>query len=157
MAGNILAPAVLFGASVAGRFGPAFSDILLTNLFAEEVTNDADRQIFLAPADTRRVRRRAARILGRSDTGHRVIRLTKEKGSASLYFNQNGYTADGKKLVDTIPQGIHVLDLATRQARQVVEGCVRLIDAGRKTARLLPPRRRGFPDQRRYRRNQKDC
>jgi len=71
------------------------------------------------------------------DTGHRVIRLTKEKGSASLYFNQNGYTADGKKLVDTIPQGIHVLDLATRQARQVVEGCVRLIDAGRKTQRVF--------------------
>ena len=30
-------------------------------------------------------------------TGHRVIRLTDEPGSASLYFNQNGYTPDGKK------------------------------------------------------------
>jgi oligogalacturonide lyase len=71
------------------------------------------------------------------DTGHRVVRLTKEKGSASLYFNQNGYTADGKKLVYTTPNGIHVLDLATRQARQVVEGRVRLIDAGRKTPRVF--------------------
>ena len=60
------------------------------------------------------------------DTGHRVVRLTKEPGSASLYFNQNGYTADGKKLVYTTPDGISVLDLATQQARQVVEGRVRI-------------------------------
>ena len=69
------------------------------------------------------------------DTGHRVIRLAREPGSASLYFNQNGYTADGKKLLYTTPEGISVLDLATRQARQVVQGRVRLIEAGRKTQR----------------------
>lgn len=71
------------------------------------------------------------------DTGHRIVRLTKEKGSASLYFNQNGYTADGKKLVYTTPDGISVLDLETKQARQVVQGRVRLIDAGRKTQRVF--------------------
>lgn len=67
------------------------------------------------------------------DTGHRIVRLTTEPGSASLYFNQNGYTADGKKLVYTTPDGISVLDLASRQAKQVVQGRVRLIDAGRKS------------------------
>ncbi len=71
------------------------------------------------------------------DTGHRVVRLTKEPGSASLYFNQNGYTPDGKRLVYTTPNGISVLDLATRQARQVVQGRVRLIEAGRKTPRVF--------------------
>ncbi len=70
------------------------------------------------------------------DTGHRVVRLTSEPGSASLYFNQNGYTADGKKLVYTTPAGISVLDLVTQQSRQVVEGRVRLIDAGRKSQRI---------------------
>ena len=70
------------------------------------------------------------------DTGHRVVRLTREPGSASLYFNQNGYTADGKKLVYTVPEGISVLDLATHRARQVVQGRARLIDAGRKTPRV---------------------
>jgi oligogalacturonide lyase len=70
------------------------------------------------------------------DTGHRVIRLTTEPNSASLYFNQHGYTADGKRLVYTTPDGISVLDLATHQARQVVKGRVRMIDAGRKTARV---------------------
>ena len=40
------------------------------------------------------------------DTGHRIVRLTDEPGSASLYFNQNGYTADGPKMVYTTPDGI---------------------------------------------------
>ncbi len=71
------------------------------------------------------------------DTGHRVVRLTTEPGSASLYFNQNGYTADGKKLVYTTPDGISILDLATRQSRQVVQGRTRLIEAGRKTQRVF--------------------
>jgi oligogalacturonide lyase len=70
------------------------------------------------------------------DTGHRVVRLTNEPNSASLYFNQNGYTADGKRLVYTTPDGISVLDLETKQARQVVNGRVRLIDAGRKNERV---------------------
>ncbi len=70
------------------------------------------------------------------DTGHRVVRLTREPGSASLYFNQNGYTADGKKLVYSTPGGISVLDLATQEARQIVAGRVRLIEAGRKTQRI---------------------
>ena len=67
------------------------------------------------------------------DTGHRVIRLTKEPGSASLYFNQNGYTADGKKMVYTTPDGISVLDLQTLAAKQVVMGRVRIIVTGHKT------------------------
>ena len=71
-----------------------------------------------------------------ADTGHRVVRLTKEKGSASLYFNQNGYTADGKRLVYTTPNGISVLDLQTRASRQVVTGRVRMIDAGRRHQRV---------------------
>lgn len=70
------------------------------------------------------------------DTGHRVIRLTREPGSASLYFNQNGYTADGKRLVYTTPEGVSVLDLASRQSKQVVRGRVRLIEAGRRTPRV---------------------
>lgn len=67
------------------------------------------------------------------DTGHRVIRLTDEPNSASLYFNQNGYTADGKHLVYTTPDGISVLNLETGRSRKVVQGRVRLIEAGRKT------------------------
>ena len=67
------------------------------------------------------------------DTGHRVVRLTDEPGSASLYFNQNGYTADGKKLLYTTPTGISVLDLATHATKSIVTGNVRVIVTGRKT------------------------
>jgi oligogalacturonide lyase len=67
------------------------------------------------------------------DTGHRIVRLTDEPGSASLYFNQNGYTADGKKMVYTTPEGISVLDLETKAANKVVTGRVRIIVTGRKS------------------------
>jgi oligogalacturonide lyase len=70
------------------------------------------------------------------DTGHRVIRLTGDPGSASLYFNQNGYTADGRRLVYTTPNGISVLDLASRETKAVVQGRVRIIEAGRKTPQV---------------------
>ncbi len=70
------------------------------------------------------------------DTGHRVIRLTEEPGSASLYFNQNGYTADGKEMVYTTPDGISVLNLETLAARPVVKGRVRVIVTGHKTQNI---------------------
>jgi oligogalacturonide lyase len=54
------------------------------------------------------------------DTGHRVIRLTREPGSDSFYFNFNAYTPDGKEMVYTTPDGISVLNLTTFEARQVV-------------------------------------
>ncbi|HYP06335.1 MAG TPA: oligogalacturonate lyase family protein [Bryobacteraceae bacterium] len=70
------------------------------------------------------------------DTGHRVFRLTREPNSASLYFNQNGYTPSGKWLVYTTPEGISALNLKTRDSKQVVNGTVRLIDAGRRYERV---------------------
>jgi oligogalacturonide lyase len=71
------------------------------------------------------------------DTGHRIIRLTDEPGSASLYFNQNGYTPDGKRLVYTTPSGISTFDLQTREVKKIVEGSVRLIEVGHKTASVF--------------------
>src|SRR5438105_7290183 len=71
-----------------------------------------------------------------ADTGHRIVRLTGEPGSASLYFNQNGYTADGLKMVYTTPAGISVLDLQTHETKAVVEGRVRVIVTGRKTQQV---------------------
>ncbi|MHB1023801.1 MAG: oligogalacturonate lyase family protein [Acidobacteriaceae bacterium] len=67
------------------------------------------------------------------DTGHRVIRLTDEPNSASLYFNVNGYTPDGKEMVFTTPEGISVINLKTLKTRPVVHGNVRVVMAGHKT------------------------
>src|SRR5580704_19768573 len=70
------------------------------------------------------------------DTGHRVIRLSRENGTASLYFHQNAYSADGKKLVVTNPHGIATINLATREIDQVVEGRVNILVTGHKTGRI---------------------
>jgi oligogalacturonide lyase len=67
------------------------------------------------------------------DTGHRVLRLTREEGSASLYFNENSYTPDGKQMVYTTPEGISVLELQGFRTRQVVKGAVRAIVMGHRT------------------------
>jgi oligogalacturonide lyase len=67
------------------------------------------------------------------DTGHRVVRLTEEPGSASLYFNQNGYTADGRKMIYTTPESISALDLETRTTKSVVKGRAQVIVTGQKT------------------------
>jgi oligogalacturonide lyase len=69
------------------------------------------------------------------DTGHRVVRLSDEPGSQSLYFHQNGYTPDGAKLVITTPTGLAAINLKTRAIEKVVEGRVNLIMTGRKTGR----------------------
>lgn len=70
------------------------------------------------------------------DTGHRVVRLTREPGSDSFYFNHNGYSPDGKKMAYSTPEGLSVLDLATLEAKQLIAAPARAISVGMKTARL---------------------
>jgi len=70
------------------------------------------------------------------DTGHRVIRLTREPGSDSFYFNVNGYTPDGKRMAYSTPNGISVLNLETLQATQLVTGKARAIVVASKTPTL---------------------
>jgi oligogalacturonide lyase len=70
-------------------------------------------------------------------TGHKVIRVTREPGSASFYFNENSYTPDGKEMVYTTPNGISVIDLSTWQTRSVVQGKVRTIQVGYKTPSIF--------------------
>ena len=70
------------------------------------------------------------------DTGHRVIRLSDEPGSASLYFHQNAYTPDGEKLIITTPTGLATINLRTRAIEKVVEGRVNVIVTGRKTGQV---------------------
>jgi len=70
------------------------------------------------------------------DTGHRVIRLTREPGSDSFYFNYNGYTPDGKKMAYTTPNGISVLNLETMEAKQLVAGATHTIIVAHNTPTL---------------------
>src|SRR5215216_6784812 len=70
------------------------------------------------------------------DTGHRVVRLSEEAGSQSLYFHQNAYTPDGTKMIITTPTGLSVVNLKTRAVEKVVDGRVSIIIVGRKTGQV---------------------
>ena len=67
------------------------------------------------------------------DTGHRVVRLTDEPGSQSLYFHQNPYTATGDKMVFTSPTGLYVYDFKTGKSKLLVEGRTGSLVVGPKT------------------------
>jgi len=69
------------------------------------------------------------------DTGHRVVRLSDEPGSQSLYFHQHAYTPDGKNLLITTPTGVSAIDLKTRAIEKVIDARVSLLMTGRKTGR----------------------
>ena len=56
------------------------------------------------------------------DTGHRIVRLSSESNSESLYFNENAWTADGDKLVYYGPSGISDYNFKTRQNELIVPG-----------------------------------
>jgi oligogalacturonide lyase len=80
------------------------------------------------------------------DTGHRVVRLSDEPNSQSLYFHQYAYSPDGKKLVFTSPTGIYQVELETRKIEKilpdhsVVNGQTvsnNIIHVGRKTGHLF--------------------
>src|SRR5688572_21243650 len=69
-------------------------------------------------------------------TGHKVVRLSREPGTASLYFHQNAYSADGKMLIVTTPSGISTIHLETRAIEPIVSGRVGVLVTGRKTGNV---------------------
>src|SRR4051812_47006042 len=78
------------------------------------------------------------------DTGHRVVRLSVEDGTHSLYFHQNAHTANGKKLiVTTAGGGISTIDLATREVKPLVAGPVSVLVTGHKTGDVYYMKRQG--------------
>lgn len=70
-------------------------------------------------------------------THHRIIRLSDEPGSASLYFHQNAYTAKGDLMVFTTPHGVSVIELHTRKIRSLVDGRVSDLVVGRHTRQVF--------------------
>jgi oligogalacturonide lyase len=67
-------------------------------------------------------------------TGHRVVRISREAGTVSLYFTQNGFLPQGDKMAVTTPQGIALVDLKIWDIRPLVTrpGAV-LLFTGRKS------------------------
>ena len=56
------------------------------------------------------------------DTGHRIIRLSREPDTESLYFHQNAFTGTGDKMVMVSTQGISTMNFNTREIDLVVPG-----------------------------------
>ncbi|HEY2013384.1 MAG TPA: oligogalacturonate lyase, partial [Bryobacteraceae bacterium] len=82
------------------------------------------------------------------DTGHRVIRLSREDGTQSLYFNQNAYTADGRKLIVTTGGGgIATITLASREIKPLVAGPVTVLVAGHRSGDVYYTKRAGGSQQ----------
>jgi oligogalacturonide lyase len=70
-------------------------------------------------------------------TGHRVVRLSREPGSSSLYFHQNPYTQSGDKLLISTRAGLSTIDLHTRKIDPVVEGRAGMVVVGKKTRQVF--------------------
>jgi oligogalacturonide lyase len=70
-------------------------------------------------------------------THHRIVRLSDEPGTSSLYFHQNAYTAKGDLLLVTTRGGLSVINLQTHNIRSVVEGPARNVIVGRKTRQVF--------------------
>jgi len=54
------------------------------------------------------------------ETGHRVVRLSREAGSMSLYFHQNAFSPEGDKMIISTPGGLSAVDLKSRELDLVV-------------------------------------
>lgn len=85
---------------------------------------------------------RAADALPRSwidpATGHRVVQLSTEPGTASLYFTQYAYTAGGTKLLMTTRHGIDLVTLQTGEIEHAYTGKYeRVLQTGRKTGAIF--------------------
>ncbi|MEO6393149.1 MAG: oligogalacturonate lyase family protein [Pyrinomonadaceae bacterium] len=70
-------------------------------------------------------------------TGHRVVRLSDEAGSQSLYFHQNGFTARGDKLVFTTTNGLKAYNFKTKKVESLADGTVSSVVVGRKTRQVF--------------------
>jgi oligogalacturonide lyase len=70
------------------------------------------------------------------DTGHRIVQLSEEPGSESLYFNLNPFTPDGKKMVISSPSGISVVNLETHAVERIASGRLHIIMVGHKTGQI---------------------
>jgi oligogalacturonide lyase len=71
------------------------------------------------------------------ETGHRVVRLSREGGTASLYFHQNPFTAKGDKFVVTTPSGLATIDLKTRAIEPLSDGRGSHIVVGKNTRQVF--------------------
>lgn len=57
-----------------------------------------------------------------ADTGHRIVRISRTPGTASLYFHQDTFTLDGTRTLVTSPEGLATLHLTTGELKVIAPG-----------------------------------
>src|SRR5690349_1659528 len=77
------------------------------------------------------------------DTGHRVVRISRQPGTQSLYFHQNAYTPQGDVLIVNSPNGIQAVSLKTWSVRTVVPGKVTALFVAHKSRSVFFSKREG--------------
>lgn len=77
------------------------------------------------------------------ETGHRVVRLSTEPGTKSLYFHQNSITPDGRYVIVTAPSGIVSIEIATKKQTLLSPGDDTLLFVGHKTGLVYFARAKG--------------
>jgi oligogalacturonide lyase len=71
------------------------------------------------------------------DTGHRVVQLSTEPDSNSLYFTQYGYTDHGTRLIMTTRHGVDLVTVSTGETEHILDtDSGRVIQAGRKSGKI---------------------
>jgi oligogalacturonide lyase len=71
------------------------------------------------------------------ETGHRVIQLSEDVNTASLYFTQYAYCASGTKVIMVTREEIMLVTLATGQIEHLYKGSnFRVIQAGAKSGKI---------------------
>jgi oligogalacturonide lyase len=76
-------------------------------------------------------------------TGHRIVRLSTEPGTRSLYFHQNSITPDGRFVIVSGPSGISSIEIATRKSIRLAPADTKPLFVGRKTGLVYYARSTG--------------
>jgi oligogalacturonide lyase len=70
-------------------------------------------------------------------TGKKIIRLSAQAGTSSLYFHQHAYSHDGQRMVVSRPDGIGVIELGSRRNSLILaDPGAEVLMVGRRTSRL---------------------
>ena len=71
------------------------------------------------------------------ETGHRVVRLSREPRTTKLYFHQNAFTATGDKMLVVTPKG---LSIRGRAGGNTLRDLLGLCTTDKRDARACRPR-----------------
>ena len=80
------------------------------------------------------------------DTGHRILRISNQPGTQSLYFHQNAYTPQGDILIVNSPNGIQAVNLKTWSMHMVVPGKVTALFVAHKSRSIFFLKKEGSGD-----------